>query len=268
MELKKHNLELADRIILLDRPSDTQLARELMELHETKCRTCQEDRLSCTVRPACKNRNFLNTLIELGVQAEDLPNFCYSVYLDQIRRYILEGKGRGMIDRRIPIKDLLATLKVSSIRHFNSRFKKDWKNFSSASNQDQMLVSGDGVVFHFNFVRGIVVLNPDNEPLNQFDVFNLYVDVLSQSTGIPVRVRYITTNWWELSIVLDGHITGEKVGSIKDSIPQSFSNFQAVSTGNSTEIHLEVIVDSKNDPLLVADLDSVFKAVKKVPPTE
>jgi hypothetical protein len=268
MELKKHNLELADRIILLDRPSDTQLARELMELHETKCRTCQEDRLSCTVRPACKNRNFLNTLIELGVQAEDLPNFCYSVYLDQIRRYILEGKGRGMIDRRIPIKDLLATLKVSSIRHFNSRFKKDWKNFSSASNQDQMLVSGDGVVFHFNFARGIVVLNPDNEPLNQFDVFNLYVDVLSQSTGIPVQVKYITTNWWEISIALDGHITAEKAGSIKDSIPQSFSNFQAVSTGNSTEIHLEVIVDSKNGPLLVADLDSVFKAIKKVPPTE
>lgn len=268
MELKKHNLELAERIVLLDRPSDTQLARELMELHETKCRICQEDRLSCTVRPACKNRNFLNTLIELGVQAEDLPNFCYSVYLDQIRRYILEGKGRGMTDRRIPIKDLLATLKVSSIRHFNSRFKKDWKNFSSASNQDQMLVSGDGVVFHFDFARGIVVLNPENEPLSQFNVFNLYADVLSQSTGIPVQVRYITTNWWEMSIVLDGHIPGEKISSIKDGIPETFSNFQAVSTGNSTEIHLEVIVDSDHNPLLVSDLDGVFKAMKKAPVTE
>ena len=88
MELKKHKNELATRISLLDVTSDNQLAKELIELHEVKCIACQEDRLSCAVRPRCMNRNFLNALIEIGVKPQDLPSFCYSQYLEQIRRFI------------------------------------------------------------------------------------------------------------------------------------------------------------------------------------
>jgi hypothetical protein len=114
MDIKKHKDEFAIRMKLLDAAADNQLAKELIELHEKKCIACQEDRLSCTVRPACQNRNYLNALIEIGVTPQDLPSFCYSQYLEQIRRFIIDKKGRGMIDRRIPIKDLLSTLGVSS----------------------------------------------------------------------------------------------------------------------------------------------------------
>ena len=163
MEYQKHNVELTERIRLLNIPADSQLAKELMKLHEAKCVACQEDRLSCTVRPACKNRNFLNMLIELGVEPQDLPRFCYSVYLEQLRRHIIDRKGRGIIDKRLLIKDLLSTLKVSSIRHFNSKFRKEWKNYFSASSKNQMLVAGDSLLFYFDFARGIVIINPTKQ---------------------------------------------------------------------------------------------------------
>ena len=104
MKIKKYDEDLAQRIELLDSKADRQLAKEIIELYETKCKECQEDRLGCTVRPSCKDRNFLNLLIEIGVNPADLPEFCYIQYMEQIKRFILEKKGRTLEDRRIPIR--------------------------------------------------------------------------------------------------------------------------------------------------------------------
>ncbi|MFW9918228.1 MAG: hypothetical protein ACFFED_01400 [Candidatus Thorarchaeota archaeon] len=264
MELKKHDDEMAKRVEFLDYPSDRQLARELMELHETKCRACQEDRLSCTVRPACKNRNFLNTLIELGVETQDLPEFCYSVYMDQLRRYILEGKGRGMNDRRLPIKDLMATLKVSSIRHFNTKFKTEWKNYVAVNSKDQMIVAGDKLVFHFDFTRGIVIINPENEQLTRFDLVHQYAEVYSQFMNVPVEVKTITSNWWEIRFSIKGNPESDKIKELLDSIPSTIANHEFVASKGSSELILEIISDSKNNPLLVSELQELFNSVKRI----
>ena len=264
MELKKHDTDMANRLEFLDSPSDKQLAKELMELHETKCRACQEDRLSCTVRPACMNRNFLNTLIELGVETQDLPEFCYSVYMDQLRRFILEGKGRGMSDRRLPIKDLLSTLKVSSIRHFNSKFKAEWKNYISVNGKNQMVVHGDKLLFHFDFTRGIVILNPENEPLKQYELLKLYTEVYSQSTGVNAEIAVITSNWWEIRFPIPGSLDSEQTKELLDVMPSSIANHEFALGENSSEIILEIILDSQNQYLLVKELHEIFKSVKKI----
>ncbi len=264
MELKKHDIDMANRLEFLDSPSDRQIAKELMELHETKCRACQEDRLSCTVRPACVNRNFLNTLIELGVEPQDLPEFCYSVYMDQLRRFILEGKGRGMTDRRLPIKDLLATLKVSSIRHFNSKFKAEWKNYVSVNGKNQMVVHGDKLLFHFDFTRGLVIINPENEKLGQYELLKLYSEVYSEMMGIPTELKTITSNWWEIRFPIAGSLDSEKTKEILDVIPASIASHEFVSGENSSEIILEIIIDSRNQYLLVKELNEIFKSVKKI----
>ncbi|MHA1907601.1 MAG: hypothetical protein ACW98Y_09940 [Candidatus Thorarchaeota archaeon] len=261
MDIEKHNTELAERIHLLNIPADSQLAKELMKLHEAKCVSCQEDRLSCTVRPACKNRNFLNMLIELGVEPQDLPSFCYSVYLDQLKRFIIDKKGRGIVDRRLLIKDLLSTLKVSSIRHFNTKFKKEWKNYSSVSSKNQMLVAGDGLLFHFDFTRGIVIINPNEQPVNTFDVFNLFVEVLSNSKKVNAEANDITLNWWELKFRLSIKLEPEKVSSVKDKLPKSFHSSQVVTTNEAIEIRTEIIVDNLESPIMVSELVDSFKRV-------
>jgi hypothetical protein len=263
MNLKKHKQELAVRMGLLDTLADNQLAQELIELHEKKCIECQEDRLSCTVRPACRTRNFLNALIEIGVQTQDLPSFCYSQYLEQIRRFILEKKGREMTDRRIPIKDLLSILNVNSIRHFTTKFKKVWKNFSSAHEDNDMLVIGENLIFSFDFVRGIVTLNPLNDSINNFKVFNLYSQIFSNYYGLKSSVKDLTLNWWLLSIDVEGHTQSSAKSQLKAG---SIKGFDAVYTNeieNSVKIQAEVIAGDESSSLKVGQMRDLFERVSK-----
>ncbi len=264
MHLTSHNDDLANRLNLLYPDADRQLAKELMELHENKCKHCQEDRLSCTVRPACKNRNFLNTLIELGIEAQDLPAFCYSVYINQIGRYISERKGRPMTDRRILIKDFLATLKVSSIRHFNSKFKKEWKNYVSVTQKDQMIVTGNNMLFHFDFSRGIVHVNPDNEQIDSFDILKHYTEVFSQLFKVSVDLQEITTNWWELLLTLNGTPEKNKLDVFLGKLPRGITNHSVVKDKNATRILLEVYGDCQSNLLTVKDVRELFNSFKSM----
>jgi hypothetical protein len=263
MNLKKHKEELAERMGLLDAAADNQIALEMIELLEKKCIECQEDRLSCTVRPACKNRNFLNALIEIGVTPQDLPSFCYSQYLEQIRRYILDNKGREMEDRRIPIKDLLSTLNVSSIRHFTTKFKKIWKNFSNAHGDNQMLVIGDDLLFSFDFARGIVSLNPINDEIPNFKVFKLYCKIFSDYYGLKADVTDLTLTWWLLAIDVEDHTLSSAKSQLKAGSIKGFDEVYATEIDDSVKIHAEVIADDESSTLQVGQLRDLFKRVSK-----
>lgn len=263
MNLKKHKGELAVRMGLLDAAADNQLALELIELHEKKCTECQEDRLSCTVRPACKNRNFLNALIEIGVSPQDLPSFCFSQYLEQIRRFILEKKGREMIDRRIPIKDLLSILSASSIRHFTTKFKKVWKKFSSAQEGNVMLVIGDNLMFDFDFARNIVTLNPIHEHVDKFKVFKLYNQIFSNYYGLNSSVTDLTLNWWLLSIDVKGHTQSSAKSQLKAGSIKGFDAVYVTETDDSVKIQAEVIAGDESSSLEVGQLRNLFERVSK-----
>jgi hypothetical protein len=263
MNLKKHKEELAVRVGFLDAIADDQLAFELIELHEKKCTVCQEDRLSCTVRPACKNRNFLNTLIEIGVTPQDLPAFCYSQYLEQIRRFILEKKGRDMIDRRIPIKDLLSTLNVSSIRHFTTKFKKDWANFSSVNEENVMLVIGASLLFSFDFERGIVTLNPIHARIDNFRVFDLYSRLFSNHYNLKSSATDLTLNWWLLSIEAEGHTVSSTKSQLKAGSLKGFDAVYTTEIDDSVKIQAEVIAKDESSHIEVGQLSDLFERVSK-----
>ncbi len=264
MELKKHKNELATRMSLLDIAADNQLAKELIELHEQKCTACQEDRLSCTVRPGCTNRNFLNALIEIGVEPQDLPSFCFSQYLEQIRRFILEKKGRGMQDRRIPIKDLLSTLNVSSIRHFSTKFKKIWKRYSSVNENDVMLIVGDGLLFRFDFTRGIVTLNPVHDRINDFVVFRLYCELFSAYYDLKTSVTDLTLNWWLLTFDVEGKDPADVKTVLKSESARAFDTIYTDEVDDSTKIRAEVILDSESSIIESGQLKDLFEQVSKL----
>ncbi len=264
MELKKHKNEFATRISLLDVAADNQLAKELIELHEKKCSACQEDRLSCAVRPRCMNRNFLNALIEIGVKPRDLPKFCYSQYLEQIRRFILEKKGRGMMDRRIPIKDLLSTLNASSIRHFSAKFKKLWKNFASVNEHNVLLIAGDGLLFRFDFARGIVTLNPIHDRIDNFDVFRLYCKLFSTFYKLKTSVTDLTLNWWLLAFDVTGKNPVDIKSVLKSESAKTFDTIYTNKVDDSTKIQAEVIVDGESSLIEAGQLRNLFDQVSKL----
>lgn len=264
MELAKHNNELQQRINLLDRAADQQLAKELMELHQIKCTECQEDRLRCATRPACMTRNFLNTLIEIGVEVNDMPSFCYSVNLDQIRRLILEKKGKKMLDRRLPIKDLLQTLGISSIRHFTTKFKKEWSNFSSVHEGNTMLVTGNDLLFRFDFVRGIVTINPTKDRIHSFSVFKLYCELLSERYQVKSNVKDVTLNWWILSVEANDPDSTALRSLQKSEIADAFDAIYLKEIEGSAYIQVEVVLDSTTEYLEAEHLNELFVKACKI----
>ena len=263
MDMKKHKDEFAVRMNLLDVVADNQLAQELIELHEKKCIECQEDRLSCTVRPACKNRNYLNALIEIGVRPQDLPSFCYSQYLEQIRRFIIDRKGRGMIDRRIPIKDLLSTLGVSSIRHFTSKFNKIWKRFFSVHEDNVMLVIGDHLLFRFDFARGIVTLDPIYDKIENYEVFDLYCQIFSNYYKLKSKVQDLTLTWWLLSIDAKKHTLSSVKSQLKAGSLQGFETVYAAEIDGIVKVQAEVIAGDETSSLEAGQLRDLFERVSK-----
>ncbi|MFW9846237.1 MAG: hypothetical protein ACFFD6_05795 [Candidatus Thorarchaeota archaeon] len=264
MKLVKHNDELATRMQLLDIPADSQLAKEFIELYEKRCTECQEDRLGCTVRPACKNRNFLNMLIEIGVEPEDLPSFCYSQYLDQVKRFILERKGRGMIDRRLQTKDFLSTLRVSSIKHFLSRFKKVWQKTSDVQEDNIILVAGDDLIFHFDFERGIVIVNPLHHRIDNYQIFRMYVELLSEYYDISGKASDLTDNWWLLTIEIEDAKMPKEGPVLNLKEFEHFEDMQLDVDGNSVVIEAEVISNGGGAPFEVRDLHALFEESSKL----
>ena len=264
MELRKHTNLFSNRIQLLDETADKQLAKELIEMHEKKCTACQDDRLRCATRPACKDRNFLNTMIEIGAEIEDLPAFCYSQNIEQIRRFILEKKGRLAKNRRLPIKDLLQALNVSSIRHFTTKFKKIWENFSQEQENDVMLVAGDSLLFRFDFHRGIVTVNPSQDPLDSFAEFKLYSKLFSSLYDLPVSVKDITSNWWVLSIEVTGADAAAIRGLLRSKLAEEFDSLYSKDVEDKVQLEVEVVLSEGQPPLLAEQLQELFASVSKL----
>lgn len=261
MELIRHNRELAQRMSILDGSANLQLAKELMELHQHKCQECQESRLQCIVRPACKDRNFLNALIELGVETQDLPQYCFQQYRDKIRRYVLDKKGGRLLDRRIPIKDLLYALKVSSIRQFNNKFKNEWTPYIMVRRHNIMLVAADEYIFHFDFTRGIVVLNPSEVGITRFKVFDLYAEVLSKYYDLNARVKAHTLNWWVIRFDLSVKISGGARKELHDFMSETFETFRIENHEGNAAIEVEIILDNDHSSLPVRNLVMLFNKV-------
>lgn len=265
MQYQSHNKRFSERMELLDSDADDQLALELFELHETKCTTCQEDRLSCTFRPSCRDRNFLNLLIELHVDNEDLPSFCYSVYLEQVRRYILERKGRGMDNRRIPIEDLLRTLKMSSIKQFTTKFAEMWKKTARAGEQDMLLFLGDDLIFQFDFARALVIMNPVNYEIRDSSVFKLYSDLFSSYYGVESSLESIAVNWWALMTRATGATPADVRKRLNQKLIERFADVTVESMDGGVQILAEVVVEEGVPPVQVADLKHIFEIASGVP---
>jgi len=60
------------------------LFKELKEY----CNTCEDDRMICVLSPQCPKRILLKVRLQAGAALEDLPQFCYSQAVNNIKRYL------------------------------------------------------------------------------------------------------------------------------------------------------------------------------------
>jgi hypothetical protein len=203
-------------------------------------------------------------MIEIGVEPEDLPAYCYSLHISSIRRYILERKGRVVNNRRLPIKDLLQALSVSSIRHFTTKFKKVWSNFSQAQENDVMLVAGDNLLFRFDFHRGIVTFNPTMDEIDSFDVFKIYCKLFSAIYELPTKVKDITSNWWVASIELKNADAAGIRGIQRSKLANAFDSIYSREVDDMFHLEIEIVQSEGLPYLLVEQLQDLYISASKL----
>ncbi len=264
MHYTRHDHRLAARVSLLYPQADAQLARELLELHEKKCTLCQSDRLGCSMRPACKDRNFLNMLIELGVAAEDLPDYCYSQYLQFIKQFILQRIGTSMDNRRVFINDLLSTLGMSSIRQFVNSLSKRCRRYAKVDADDALLVICDELLFHFDFARGIVLMNPFDLQIRSYETFRQYVTLMSKYYEVESTSSDITVNWWAARIRVENVTPTILTGQLDHELVEQFEVIEVENSDGGVTIVVEAIVTDNHPFIKVRDLQNLFSAISKV----
>ncbi|QEE16887.1 hypothetical protein DSAG12_02717 [Promethearchaeum syntrophicum] len=52
------------------------------------CQVCEEDRMICVLSPMCPRRILLKVRIQSGANKDDLPKFCYSQAVNNLKRYM------------------------------------------------------------------------------------------------------------------------------------------------------------------------------------
>jgi hypothetical protein len=121
-----------------------------------------------------------------------------------------------------------------------------------------MLLAGDGLLFYFDFARGIVVMNPVHIKISSLEVFKLYADLFSKYYDLKSEVKDVTLNWWILSIAVDVEATVESTKSVKSKLSGCFDALDVEASENVVNIHAEVIFDEDRKPLLVDDIEKAF----------
>ncbi|MHA1776599.1 MAG: hypothetical protein DRO88_00650 [Promethearchaeia archaeon] len=95
------------------------------ELHEY-CMVCEDDRMVCVLSPQCPKRILLKVRLQAGANYEDLPKFCYSQAVNNIKRYL--NKNTTLYtpqDEPIFNNDFIEIMFPKMQKKFNQYFNKE-----------------------------------------------------------------------------------------------------------------------------------------------
>ncbi len=90
------------------------------------CQICEEDRMICVLSPMCPRRILLKVRIQSGAIKDDLPKFCYSQAVNNLKRYMkkLTTLYRPL-DELVYNKDFIDIMFPKLYDRFLSYFNKD-----------------------------------------------------------------------------------------------------------------------------------------------
>ncbi len=260
MDYARYSLEFANRVCFLDRSDDEKIMKEMLKLVETKCAQCQSDRLTCSIKPDCENRNLLNMMIDIGMKHEHLPKYCYSQQKAEIKAF-LEGHGMSANDKRIFIKDLFKLVNVRSMREFISYARDKWDDFFMVRKSKYLLISAKDILIEFNFKKGIAIINPNRSVITTTDQFELYLESFAHSYDVEYHLSYPIKNWGILKFNISHTIDKAK---LLESIGDLFDYTEIQNSESGAYILIEFFED--NDPhwginIAVNNLQTLFSIV-------
>jgi hypothetical protein len=147
---------------------------------------------------------------------------------------------------------------MSSIRQFTTRFSKIWTGFSSARDGNLLLVTGEDMLFHFDFARDIVILNPNHVAVRDFQTFKLYVTLFSEYYKINSEAMDETSNWWHLAIEAANNDVRRQLESLKLLLSNRIESLSVKTSNDGVQLQMDMVIDAHRPAPEVGDLKKVF----------
>ncbi len=190
-------------------------AEQMIELDKE----CQDDRMTCTVRPLCEKRRWLSILIKAGAPMSMIPKFCYelqqkivdralkkekyfydpedcAVYLDEFFLLVSQSspyKLAKMLDNN-EYEDLTFTLET----FFRSRFNR----VMSLNLEENLILLADDTLWYVDYIDKYVILNINDERIfNQATLLAL-LKFFSRYYKIDIKIYEGSPEAWILDMIL------------------------------------------------------------------
>ncbi|MFX0011707.1 MAG: hypothetical protein ACFE9R_15445 [Candidatus Hermodarchaeota archaeon] len=257
------------------------ISNEFLSLMRQKCFNCNRNRVECAFQPHCENRKYMNIMIHMKMNLNDIPSFCYSQQLRNLKDY-LTGKAYLIepIDYKVFLQDFLELLDIK----FKSEQTKKNETIldeiikkirilkgnvhiidKKQGNQPYFMFIADGIIYYIDFQRDIVTINLNNKIIETEDELSDLIKLYSKFFNINTEIIEEMAGWWYLKVTIPSkqlkseNILNEYIEKI-----QKFSGYSNFFSENGTIkffIDLKTPKNQKWDILKfkVSNLLSIFK---------
>ncbi|MHA1793513.1 MAG: hypothetical protein ACTSVI_12755 [Promethearchaeota archaeon] len=225
---------------------------------------CQDDPMSCTVRPMCEKRRWLSILVKSGVPEADIPRFCYDIqvkivnYILNKEKYFYEPEDCAIylkdFFRLLPIASPYSLMKMLEDEEFDdlswnieSFFRSRFSKVSCANLEESLIIFADDNLWYLDYLNRILILNINNEKILNQPMLLALLKLFNRYYKLNIKVFENTSNSW----ILDFRLFEIENVNIKND--DSLKAFLAEEIGNLTKISMDINfkIEEKNAHLLI-----------------
>ncbi|MFX1451857.1 MAG: hypothetical protein ACFFCM_13505 [Promethearchaeota archaeon] len=261
------------------------ISREFLGLMRQKCYNCNKSRVECAFQPHCENRKYMNVMIEMKVNPNDLPAFCYSQQLRNIKDF-LDGKAYLIepIDYKVFLSDFIEIL--------NIKIKVETKNYEKLLNEIikkltdlkgkvntirrkgekkyYFMLIARGIIYYIDLQKEIVTINLQNKAIETENELKDVIELYKQYYNIEIEIIEEMTGWWYLKAVISfKKLKNEKlIIDYKEKI-QEFSEFVNYFLEDGSvyfliDIKTPLSLKWKDNKLTISKLSEIFKSLDEL----
>lgn len=204
---------------------------------------CQDDRMTCTVRPLCEKRRWLSILIKSGVNEANIPRFCYELQVKIVNRMLEQEKYfYEPEDCAIYLDDFFllifqgAPYTLAKMLENEEYDDISWKiegYFRTRFNKVLALDLGESLILYvdeklwlFDYIGNYMIYNVKDERIISKSILLALIKTMNRYYKHEVKVYEQATDAWILDLVLF------EIGDTQIAQDKSFKEFLANGIGD------------------------------------
>ncbi len=261
------------------------VSREFLGLMRQKCYNCNKSRVECAFQPHCENRKYMNVMIEMKVNLNDIPAFCYSQQLRNIKDF-LDGKAHLIepIDYKLFLSDFIELLsiklKIESknyeklLNEITTKIKnmkgKIYKIHRKGEKFNYFMLIAGGIIYYIDLMKEVVTVNLQNKAIETENELKDIIKLYCQYFNIDVEIIEEMAGWWYLKTTFPSKkLKSDKIFyDYKEKI-QEFSNFINFFQEDAIvyfliDIKTPLSQNWKHSRLTVIKLGEIFKSLNEL----